>query len=111
MVRAVDEHFVSDLYIKRMSDRLWQLTAFVRASETGSFSRVARELGMSQASISRMVASLEARLGVKLLLRTTRHVAPTPAWCFSNGRGKSSAISTMPKMPRGEQTACGARCG
>jgi DNA-binding transcriptional LysR family regulator len=60
-----------------MSDRLRELTAFVRASETGSFSRVARELGVSQASISRMVASLEARLGVKLLLRTTRRVAPT----------------------------------
>lgn len=62
-----------------MSDRIRELTAFVRASETGSFSRVARELGVSQPSISRMVASLEARLGVKLLLRTTRHVAPTDA--------------------------------
>src|SRR5690349_11622225 len=62
-----------------MSDRLRELTAFVRAVETGSFSRVARELGVSQPSISRMVASLEARLGVKLLLRTTRHVAPTDA--------------------------------
>jgi DNA-binding transcriptional LysR family regulator len=60
-----------------MSDRLRELTVFVRAGETGSFSRVARELGVSQASISRMVASLEARLGVKLLLRTTRRVAPT----------------------------------
>jgi DNA-binding transcriptional LysR family regulator len=62
-----------------MSDRLRELTAFVRAAETGSFSRAARELGVSQPSISRMVASLEARLGVKLLLRTTRHVAPTDA--------------------------------
>jgi DNA-binding transcriptional LysR family regulator len=60
-----------------MSDRLRELTAFVRAGETGSFSSVARELGVSQPSVSRMVASLEARLGVKLLLRTTRHVAPT----------------------------------
>src|SRR4029077_14842055 len=77
--RAVDERRVSDLYARRMSDRLRELTAFVRASETGSFSRVARELGVSQPSISRMVASLEARLGVKLLLRTTRHVAPTDA--------------------------------
>src|SRR6202035_352358 len=51
----------------------------VRAGETGSFSRVARELGVSQPSISRMVADLEARLGVKLLLRTTRHVTPTDA--------------------------------
>jgi len=62
-----------------MSDRLLELTAFVRAGETGSFSRAARELGVSQPSISRMVASLETRLGVKLLLRTTRRVTPTDA--------------------------------
>ena len=62
-----------------MSDRFQELTAFVRAAETGNLSRVARELGVSQPSISRMVASLEARLGVKLLLRTTRRVAPTDA--------------------------------
>src|SRR5437660_9247891 len=77
--RAVDEPDVSDLYAKCMSDPLRELTAFVRAGEAGSFSRVARELGVSQPSISRMVASLESRLGVKLLLRTTRHVAPTDA--------------------------------
>jgi DNA-binding transcriptional LysR family regulator len=62
-----------------MSDRLRELTAFVRAGETGSFSHVARELGVTQPSISRMVASLEDRLGVKLLLRTTRRVVPTDA--------------------------------
>src|SRR5882757_6093949 len=62
-----------------MSDRLRELTAFVRAGETGSFSRVAREFGVSQPSISRMVADLEARMGIKLLLRTTRHVTPTDA--------------------------------
>src|SRR5919198_1658893 len=62
-----------------MSDRLLELSVFVRAAETGSFSRVAREFGVSQPSVSRMVASLEARLGVKLLLRTTRRVTPTDA--------------------------------
>lgn len=62
-----------------MSDRLLELSAFVRSAETGSFSRVARELRVSQPSVSRMVASLEARLGVKLLLRTTRRVTPTDA--------------------------------
>jgi DNA-binding transcriptional LysR family regulator len=62
-----------------MSDRLLELTAFVRAAETGSFSRVAREFGTSQPTVSRMVASLESRLGVKLLLRTTRKVTPTDA--------------------------------
>ena len=77
--RAVDERRAFDLYPRCMSDRLRELMALVRASETGSFSRVARELGVSQPSISRMVASLEARLGVKLLSRTTRQVAPTDA--------------------------------
>jgi DNA-binding transcriptional LysR family regulator len=71
-----------------MSDRLQELTAFVRAGETGSFSRVARELGVSQPSISRMVASLEARLGVKLLLRTTRHVTLTDAGRMFLGRAR-----------------------
>lgn len=62
-----------------MSDRLTELSVFVRAAETGSFSRVAREFRLSQPSVSRMVAGLEARLGVKLLLRTTRQVTPTDA--------------------------------
>src|SRR5882724_7237589 len=78
-VRALDARLVFDLYARRMSDRLRELTAFVRAGETGNFSRVARELGVSQPSVSRMVARLEARLGVKLLLRTTRNVVPTDA--------------------------------
>jgi DNA-binding transcriptional LysR family regulator len=60
-----------------MSDRLRELAAFVRVAETGSFSRVAKEFGVSQPSVSRMVADVESRLGVKLLLRTTRRVTPT----------------------------------
>src|SRR6266851_10363705 len=79
MHQPVDGEIASHLYVRRMSDRLQELSAFVRAAETGSFSRVARELAVSQPSISRMVARLEARLGVKLLLRTTRHVTPTDA--------------------------------
>ncbi|QJP16648.1 LysR family transcriptional regulator [Starkeya sp. ORNL1] len=62
-----------------MSDRLQELTVFVRTAESGSFSRAGRELGLSQPSVSRIVNELEARLGIKLLLRTTRRVAPTEA--------------------------------
>ncbi|HEX9463662.1 MAG TPA: LysR substrate-binding domain-containing protein [Alphaproteobacteria bacterium] len=62
-----------------MSDRLQELSVFVRAAETGSFSKAAREFGLSQPSVSRIVASLETRVGVKLLLRTTRQVTPTDA--------------------------------
>jgi len=62
-----------------MSDRLQELTVFVRAAEGGSFSRAARELGLSQPSVSRIIGELEARLGVTLLLRTTRRITVTDA--------------------------------
>jgi DNA-binding transcriptional LysR family regulator len=55
------------------------LQVFVRAAESGSFSRAARELGLSQPSVSRIVSELEARLGVTLLLRTTRRITVTDA--------------------------------
>jgi len=62
-----------------MSDRLQELQVFVRAAESGSFSRAARELSLSQPSVSRIIGELEARLGVKLLLRTTRRITVTDA--------------------------------
>lgn len=62
-----------------MSDRLQELTVFVRTAESGSFSKAARELGLSQPSVSRIIGELESRLGVKLLLRTTRSITVTDA--------------------------------
>ncbi len=62
-----------------MNDRFQELALFVRAAETGSFSRAAREFRLSQPSVSRVVAGLEARLGVRLLLRTTRQVTLSEA--------------------------------
>src|SRR5579862_4223891 len=62
-----------------MSDRLQELAVFIRTAESGSFSRAARELRLSQPSVSRIMSGLEARLGAKLLLRTTRRVAVTDA--------------------------------
>ena len=46
-----------------MNDRLQQLALFVRVVESGSFSKVAREFGLSQPSVSRSIAALERRLG------------------------------------------------
>ena len=62
-----------------MSDRWQELRIFVRAAESGSFSRAARELRLSQPSVSRIIGELEARLGVRLLLRTTRRITVTDA--------------------------------
>lgn len=68
-----------DIYTDRMNDRLQQLALFVRTAETASFSKAGREFGLTQPSVSRAISALESRLGVKLLLRTTRQVSPTEA--------------------------------
>lgn len=58
-------------------DRLAAFAAFARACETGNFSAVARELGVSQPTISKHIAAAEAHLGVQLFSRTTRRLQPT----------------------------------
>lgn len=50
---------------------------FLAVAETGSFTKAARRLGVSTSHISRQVAALEARLGTRLLARSTRQVALT----------------------------------
>ena len=60
-----------------MADRLLALRTFVRAAHSGSFSRAARELGLSQPSVSRILAGLEKEVGAALLVRTTRAVTLT----------------------------------
>lgn len=55
------------------------LAAFAAVARTRSFTRAAAELGLSPSALSHAVRGLEERLGVRLLARTTRSVAPTPA--------------------------------
>lgn len=55
------------------------LRAFARVARLGSFAAAARELRISTTAVSRRVASLEERLGARLLHRTTRSVSLTPA--------------------------------
>ena len=62
-----------------MSDRLSALRLFARVARTGSFSLAARELGLSQPSVSRIMAGLEQEVGASLLTRTTRAVTLTDA--------------------------------
>ncbi|MBW8813096.1 MAG: LysR family transcriptional regulator [Caulobacterales bacterium] len=58
---------------------LADLTAFLAVAEARSFTRAAAQLGASQSALSHTVRRLEARLGLRLLTRTTRRVAPTEA--------------------------------
>jgi len=55
------------------------LVAFVAVAREGSFTRAAARLAVSQSALSHTIRSLETRLGVRLLSRTTRSVAPTAA--------------------------------
>ena len=56
-----------------------ELSAFVAVAEQASFTKAARRLGRSTATLSQTVRALEDHLGVRLLNRTTRSVAPTDA--------------------------------
>jgi DNA-binding transcriptional LysR family regulator len=53
------------------------LLAFVAVAKERSFTRAAAKLGVSQSALSHTIRGLEARLGLRLLTRTTRSVAPT----------------------------------
>jgi DNA-binding transcriptional LysR family regulator len=55
------------------------LIAFLAVARERSFTRAAAQLGVSQPALSLTVRTLEARLGLRLLTRTTRSVAPTEA--------------------------------
>ena len=60
-------------------DRLAAMEAFVLVVDTGSFSAAARRLNVGQPAVSKLVAQLEERFGVKLLVRTTRGLTATEA--------------------------------
>jgi DNA-binding transcriptional LysR family regulator len=55
------------------------LVAFLAVARAGSFTRAAAQLGVSQPALSQTVSTLEQRLGVRLLTRTTRSVSTTEA--------------------------------
>ncbi|TPK63658.1 LysR family transcriptional regulator [Mesorhizobium sp. B2-4-19] len=72
-------------------DNLNELTAFLAVAREKSFTRAAAQLGVSQSALSHTVRALEERLGMRLLTRTTRSVAPTEA-------GERLARSVGPRL-------------
>ena len=62
-----------------MRENLNDLIAFVHVAREGSFTKAAARLGVSQSALSQTIRALEERLGIRLLTRTTRRVAPTDA--------------------------------
>src|SRR5258708_18020808 len=62
---------------ERQMDGLDAIRVFVRVVESGSFSAVARELGVGQPTVSKQIAGLERYLGAQLLMRTSHAVRLT----------------------------------
>src|SRR4051812_40560204 len=60
-------------------DNIKDMLAFLAVAQERSFTRAADRLGVSQSALSHTIRELEARLGVRLLTRTTRSVSPTDA--------------------------------
>ena len=58
-------------------DRFQTIESFIRVAHAGSYTKAARQLGLSRALLSRRIIELEARLGVRLLNRSTRSVSLT----------------------------------
>src|SRR6201997_293586 len=91
-------------------DELGDLTAFLAVAEERSFTRAAARLGTSQSALSHTVRRLETRLGLRLLTRTTRSVAPTEAGerlletlrpAFDDIEARLDALSELRDRPAG----------
>jgi len=79
------------------NENLRDLNAFVAVAEEGSFTRASVRLGVSQSALSQTVRNLEERVGIRLLNRTTRNVAPTEA----GERLLSSVAPALEEIERG----------
>ncbi|KQV29331.1 LysR family transcriptional regulator [Rhizobium sp. Root1203] len=86
------------------------LVAFVTVAREESFTKAAAKLGVSQSALSQTVRSLEERLGLRLLTRTTRRVSPTVAGerllktagpRFDEIQAELTALTEMREKPAG----------
>jgi DNA-binding transcriptional LysR family regulator len=88
-------------------DRIDAVAAFAEVAERGSFAEAARRLGRSPAAVTRAIAELEARLGVRLLNRTTRAVSVTEAGqrFLAGARRVLADLDEIERAAAGEGTA------
>src|ERR1700681_4582198 len=75
----LDAAWTYDLNSRMARQDVNDLLAFLAVARERSFTRAAAKLGVSQSALSHTVRDLETRLGLRLLTRTTRSVAPTEA--------------------------------
>src|SRR2546426_11807191 len=95
-------------------DELSVMSAFLAVADERSFTKAAKRLGVTQSALSHAIRGLEEQVGVRLLARTTRSVAPTKAGAkrrhamapalsgISGAPGLS--LGSCGKAPRGRET-------
>jgi DNA-binding transcriptional LysR family regulator len=92
------------------NENFHDLAALVAVAEERSFTRAAKKLGVSQSALSQTVRNFESRLGIRLLTRTTRSVAPTEAGArllrtvvprFAEINAELAAVSELRDKPAG----------
>jgi DNA-binding transcriptional LysR family regulator len=76
-------------------DKFLEMQTFSAVVDTGSFVKAAETLGLSKAAVSRYVAELESRLGVRLLHRTTRRLSLTEEGQVFHARSKELLAGVM----------------
>src|ERR1700758_4529264 len=92
-------------------ETLDDLVAFLAVAQERSFTRGAAQLGVSQSALSQTIRGLEARLGVRLLTRTTRRVSATEAGerllravgpRFADVDAELEAVTALGERPAGQ---------
>ncbi|MEL7214828.1 MAG: LysR family transcriptional regulator [Pseudomonadota bacterium] len=92
-------------------DRLAEMEAFLAVVDHGGFTDAAKRIGISKSAVSKHVSSLEARLGARLLNRTTRRVSPTEIGLayydkamrvVADATEADAMVNAMQSAPRGE---------
>ncbi|MEL6582488.1 MAG: LysR family transcriptional regulator [Pseudomonadota bacterium] len=92
-------------------DRLAEMEAFLAVVDHGGFTDAAKRIGISKSAVSKHVSSLEARLGARLLNRTTRRVSPTEIGLayydkatrvIADATEADAMVNAMQSAPRGE---------
>ncbi|TXH32011.1 MAG: LysR family transcriptional regulator [Rhodospirillaceae bacterium] len=92
-------------------DKFELMNAFVRVVDSGSFSSAARQLRIGQPAVSKAVAQLEDRLGVRMLLRSTHGLSPTEAGekFYEHAKKAIEEAEAAEKAARGSGTSLSGR--
>ena len=93
-----------------MDNRAGEMQVFLRVVESGSFSEAARVLRLTPSTVSKLVARIEARLGVRLLERSTRRLSLTAEGQIYYDRSQS-LLATLEDIERDLSQGAGSMGG